>query len=283
MTTWRTRVADFFALDSTWVREPSPNAQRRDATVALVLFVLSAVSLEMLRSGGALRTDARRVGGVPRPRRDGRPHRVPATLAARRGRRLVAGVLRRGHPDARHRHAALGAGPLLLRPLQRHGVGPRPSSRPPRHGRGAPADVRLAGVPVPARQCGRRDQRGPRRPEPVPWPRQPGGRRRDLHVPRQRRLLRRRRSRRPGGLERRPPPRPPRHAGRDAADPGCRAQGARGRRGAPPDRPGAPRRGGAPRLGDGRPGGRRAPGARRRPARPPRRRSPRSSRPPATR
>ena len=58
MTTWHTRVADFFALDSTWVRDPAPKAQRRDATAAVVLFVLSAVSLEMLRSGGALRTDA---------------------------------------------------------------------------------------------------------------------------------------------------------------------------------------------------------------------------------
>jgi signal transduction histidine kinase len=55
MTTWRVRVTDFFALDSTWVREPSSNAQRRDATVALVLFVVSALGLEMLRSGGGLR------------------------------------------------------------------------------------------------------------------------------------------------------------------------------------------------------------------------------------
>jgi len=49
-------VADFFALDSTWVRRPSAVAQRRDVTVALVLFVVSAVGLEMLRSGGGLRT-----------------------------------------------------------------------------------------------------------------------------------------------------------------------------------------------------------------------------------
>jgi signal transduction histidine kinase len=58
VTSWRARAADFFAADSTWVREPSPNAQRRDAVVAAVLFVLSVVGLEMLRSGGALRTHA---------------------------------------------------------------------------------------------------------------------------------------------------------------------------------------------------------------------------------
>ena len=51
------RVADFFALDSEWVRRPAAVAQRRDATVALVLFALSAIGLEMLRSGGGLRTD----------------------------------------------------------------------------------------------------------------------------------------------------------------------------------------------------------------------------------
>ncbi len=56
MTTWRSRVADFFALDADWVRRPAAVAQRRDATIALVLFVLSAIGLEMLRSGGALRT-----------------------------------------------------------------------------------------------------------------------------------------------------------------------------------------------------------------------------------
>lgn len=49
------RVADFFALDSSWVRRAAPVAQRRDLTVALVLFAISAVGLEMLRSGGALR------------------------------------------------------------------------------------------------------------------------------------------------------------------------------------------------------------------------------------
>jgi len=42
------RVADFFALDSEWVRRPAAVAQRRDATVALVLFALSAIGLEML-------------------------------------------------------------------------------------------------------------------------------------------------------------------------------------------------------------------------------------------
>ncbi|HEU5000355.1 MAG TPA: sensor histidine kinase [Lapillicoccus sp.] len=57
MTTWRTRVADFFALDSGWVRVPPASARRRDATVALVLFAVSAVGLEMLRSGGGLRND----------------------------------------------------------------------------------------------------------------------------------------------------------------------------------------------------------------------------------
>jgi signal transduction histidine kinase len=50
------RVAAFFALDSSWVRRPAPVAQRRDATVALVLFAISALGLEMLRSGGGLRS-----------------------------------------------------------------------------------------------------------------------------------------------------------------------------------------------------------------------------------
>jgi signal transduction histidine kinase len=56
VTAWRTRVADFFALDSDWVRRPAAVAHRRDATIALVLFALSAIGLEMLRSGGGLRT-----------------------------------------------------------------------------------------------------------------------------------------------------------------------------------------------------------------------------------
>lgn len=51
------RAANFFALESSWVRRPAAVAQRRDATVALVLFVLSAIGLEMLRSGGGLRTE----------------------------------------------------------------------------------------------------------------------------------------------------------------------------------------------------------------------------------
>ena len=50
-------MADFFALDSRWVRVPSADAARRDATIALVLFAISAVGLEMLRSGGGLRND----------------------------------------------------------------------------------------------------------------------------------------------------------------------------------------------------------------------------------
>jgi signal transduction histidine kinase len=58
VTTWRRRVADFFALESDWVRQPPAAARRRDATVALVLFALSAIGLEMLRSGGGLRTAA---------------------------------------------------------------------------------------------------------------------------------------------------------------------------------------------------------------------------------
>ena len=55
MTTWRTRVAEFFALDSGWVRVPTSDSRRRDATLALVLFGISTVALEMLRSGGGLR------------------------------------------------------------------------------------------------------------------------------------------------------------------------------------------------------------------------------------
>jgi signal transduction histidine kinase len=55
MTTWRARVAEFFALDSEWVRVPTSDSRRRDATLALVLFGISAVALEMLRSGGGLR------------------------------------------------------------------------------------------------------------------------------------------------------------------------------------------------------------------------------------
>src|SRR5690348_156741 len=51
------RVADFFALDPPWVRVPSSDAGRRDATFALCLFAVSAVGLEMLRSGGGLRND----------------------------------------------------------------------------------------------------------------------------------------------------------------------------------------------------------------------------------
>ena len=51
------RVADFFALDTRWVRVPSSDAGRRDATIALCLFAVSAVGLEMLRSGGGLRND----------------------------------------------------------------------------------------------------------------------------------------------------------------------------------------------------------------------------------
>src|SRR5436190_4186003 len=55
MTTWRARVADFFALDRDWVRVPTSDSRRRDATLAVVLFAISAVALEMLRSGGGLR------------------------------------------------------------------------------------------------------------------------------------------------------------------------------------------------------------------------------------
>jgi signal transduction histidine kinase len=57
VTTWRIRVADYFALDSRWVRIPSAEATRRDASIAVVLFAVSAVGLEMLRSGGGLRND----------------------------------------------------------------------------------------------------------------------------------------------------------------------------------------------------------------------------------
>jgi hypothetical protein len=49
------RGAEFFALDSEWVRIPAPTSRRRDATLALALFAISAVALEMLRSGGGLR------------------------------------------------------------------------------------------------------------------------------------------------------------------------------------------------------------------------------------
>jgi signal transduction histidine kinase len=56
MRTWRHRVAEFFALDSAWVRVPTSDSRRRDATLAVVLFAISAFALEMLRSGGGLRT-----------------------------------------------------------------------------------------------------------------------------------------------------------------------------------------------------------------------------------
>ncbi len=53
---WRTRVADYFALDDPWVRRPPRDATRRDALVAAVLLALSALGLELARSGGALTT-----------------------------------------------------------------------------------------------------------------------------------------------------------------------------------------------------------------------------------
>jgi signal transduction histidine kinase len=56
MTTWRLRVADFFALDTHWVRTPAPVARRHDAVLAISLFVLSAIGLELYRSAGGLRS-----------------------------------------------------------------------------------------------------------------------------------------------------------------------------------------------------------------------------------
>ena len=206
------------------------------------------------------------VAAVPRHRGHGCAHRVPAPLAARRRRGVVAGLLRGRRPDARHRHAALGAGALLLRPLQRHGVGPGPQGGARRH-RGRPgADVRLAGLPVPPGQRGRADQRGPRGPEPLARGRRPHPRRDHLHVHRQHRLLRRSGPRRSGRLERRSAPRPARHADRHPAEPGGGAQGARRRRRAAAHRPRAARRRRAPRLRHGRAGRGGPSGARRRPA-----------------
>ena len=48
-------MAEFFVLDSGWVRVPTSGSRRRDGTGALVLFAISALALEMLRSGGGLR------------------------------------------------------------------------------------------------------------------------------------------------------------------------------------------------------------------------------------
>jgi signal transduction histidine kinase len=56
MTTWRIRVADFFALDAQWVRTPPPVARRHDAILAVALFLLSAVGLELFRSAGGFRS-----------------------------------------------------------------------------------------------------------------------------------------------------------------------------------------------------------------------------------
>lgn len=51
---WRQRAVDYFAVDDDWVRVPGPDAGRRDLLLAGGLFLLSAVGLELARSGGAL-------------------------------------------------------------------------------------------------------------------------------------------------------------------------------------------------------------------------------------
>ena len=53
-TAWRDRAGEFFALDDDWVRPAPPDAGRTDAWVAVVLFAVSAVTLELARSGGVL-------------------------------------------------------------------------------------------------------------------------------------------------------------------------------------------------------------------------------------
>ncbi len=50
----RERASAFFALDDEWVRVPAPGATRVDATLAVVLLLLSAFGLELARSAGAL-------------------------------------------------------------------------------------------------------------------------------------------------------------------------------------------------------------------------------------
>ena len=51
---WRARAADFFALDDDWVRPVPPSAWRTDGGLAVVLFAVSALTLELARSGGVL-------------------------------------------------------------------------------------------------------------------------------------------------------------------------------------------------------------------------------------
>jgi len=50
----RVRAAEFFALDDDWVRLPDPGAGRADALLSVVLFVLSTLGLELVRSAGGI-------------------------------------------------------------------------------------------------------------------------------------------------------------------------------------------------------------------------------------
>jgi signal transduction histidine kinase len=51
---WGTRARRFFAVDDTWERAPRHGYLRRDLVVAVVIWVVCAVALELVRSMGAL-------------------------------------------------------------------------------------------------------------------------------------------------------------------------------------------------------------------------------------
>ncbi|MDN5797247.1 MAG: histidine kinase [Intrasporangium sp.] len=55
---WRARLRQFFAIDDLWERVPSRGYLRRDAVLALVIWVVCALGLELVRSVGGFDHDA---------------------------------------------------------------------------------------------------------------------------------------------------------------------------------------------------------------------------------
>lgn len=103
----RARVADF-ALDDPWVRVPPRDVVRRDVPVAAVFLALSALGLELARSGGRSQDRSLDLAGVRGDPRHVRGHRHPPALAARLRPAGLDGLIRRRGHDARHRGLSSG-------------------------------------------------------------------------------------------------------------------------------------------------------------------------------